>query len=149
MPPKIEPRERRRRAIPQRITTIPADQRTPAQQRTIRSEMRRVERLRRETRNAALNRVLRPLQENVDNLLRERDQVGFVSFAQSGGNARLERAHQQLEQERQRVIEQYLAPLERYGYFWEGQYHGNLPPRPPPPPPPGAGYINIRNRLLS
>lgn len=149
MPPKIEPKERRRRAIPQRITTIRVDQRTPAQQRTIRSEMRRVERLTRETRNAAMNIVLRPLQENVNSLLRERDAQGFLQFARNGGEVRLARAQHRLEQERQRVITEYLTPLQNYRYFWEGQYHGNLPRGPPPPPPPGAGFINIRNRLLS
>lgn len=149
MPPKIEPKERRRRAIPQRITTIPVHQRTATQQRIVRSQIRRVDRLTRETRNAAMNRILRPLQENVNMLLRERDTQGFVDFALSGGMARLERAQKKLEQERQRVIEEYLAPLQSYGYFWEGQYHGTYPPRPPPPPPPGAGHLNIRNRLLS
>ena len=148
-PPKIEPKERRRRAIPRRVTSIPVGARTEREQRAIRAEMRRVGRLLSNTQRAAVSRVLRPLQDNVDALLRQREQQGMVAFARSGGAQRLERAQHQLEQERQRVIHEYLRPIRNYSYFWEGQYHGNLPPGPPPPPPPGGGYLNITHRALS
>lgn len=148
-PPRIEPKERRRRAIPRRATTLEVWERTDAEQRAIRAQMRRVERLLHNTRRAADSRIIRPIQNEIESLIRQRNEMGTSRFAASGGLARLRRATHILEQEEQRIHREYIRPISNYGYFWEGQYHGNLPPRPPPPPPPGGGYINITNRLLS
>lgn len=148
-PPSIEPKIRRRRAIPKRTTSVQFENRTEMEHRAIRSEVRRSQRLLHQTRQAALYRLILPQQQEVDRLLQQREQMGIVDFTRNNGPHELSMALHRLENTRQRVLAEYINPIASYNYFWRQQYHGNNPPGPPPPPPPGGGYINITNRLLS
>lgn len=144
----MEPKERRRRRIPRRVTQIAAAERTPLENRAIRAEIRRTERLLDQTQRAVVSRILRPLEQTYTRMLFLRDNDP-IAFRNSGGMQELQNASQHLERERQRVLREYIRPLHNYSFFWQNQFNGEQPPRPPPPPPPGLGFLNIRDRRLS